>query len=81
MNDRDAVAAMRAGAARALEQVLRARRPDLAWEVWDPVERHDVPGAPAGVDEVGLEPGRDHADALLKRTAPLPHPDDAKRAA
>ncbi len=72
--------AMREGARRALQEVLRARRPDLTWEVFDPVQRLE---AEASVPPASwqIEAGRNQPRALGGRTASAPDPDGGKRAA
>lgn len=79
----EAIAAANRGAARALGEVLRRRRPDLAWEVTiGPRGRLDREPAAAGAGKVRRsEAGGHDASPLGDRPASLPDPDHRKRAA
>jgi hypothetical protein len=66
--------AMRAGAARAIVDVLRARRPDLAFEI-------GVSGKRDKLVSPGSEAGGGKTDTILDRPAALADVDDAERAA
>ena len=78
--------AMRAGAAKALEEVLRRRHPDFAWEVTAPVERAEVDrlavADPSRRGQVhGLVASLDGAHPIADVPAALANPHDRESAA
>lgn len=81
LTQREPGAAVRVGAARALAEILRARRPDLAMEVtFEEINRDRRSGGDATDAEVRrLEPRGD--DSHPVEPSALAHPDDAERAA
>ena len=75
-SDREAV---RAGAARGLAEVLRARRPDLSWHVVDPLDTDRRRGLALNA-EAANGAGGENPDAIIEPAAPA-NPDDRQRAA
>ena len=73
---------MREGAARALAEVLRRRRPDFAWEVViSPLDRPQRNSMATGRKVVGRVPTSDQTNPIGDMAPSLADPDDRKSAA
>lgn len=74
------ISSLRAGAARALADVLRARRPDLAWQIGGPVKRPRREDLSLNGEVGWAVPVGDHPHAVIGTATPA-NPDDIERAA